>query len=140
MKKLISYCLFIIIIFPLVGCGKRDSRLDSFQVPIWNEGDLDWHTSKVRIYQVFSGKQPPFYSGDSFSYEIGKSPGGVLFFYQFSDFQNQFIEPISIIKGTRTISLQSGKLLAEAKINYFADGNRQGRILEHHKGSEPFKV
>lgn len=131
MKKQIIYYL-ILVILPLVGCGQRDSRLDSFQVPIWKESDLDWHTQNVTVYQVFSERKPPFHSGGTFSYEIGKTPGGVLFFYQFDDFQNQFVEPISIIKGARTISRRDGKLLAEARVNYFVDGNRQGREIEEY--------
>lgn len=57
--------------------------------------------------------------------------GNILFFYQFDDFQNQFVDPIQMVTGARTISLADGKLLAEAKVDYYIkDGNRQGRRLE----------
>lgn len=120
-----------------IACTDHSETLAKFDVPIWTEADLDWHTKNVRTQIVFSSSKPPYFDGGELTYEIGRTPGGVLFFHQFENHQNQFVEPISAIKGARSIDRKTGRLLAEARVRYFVDSGRQGRELEEfHYGPD----
>ena len=98
-----------------MGCTDHSEVLAKFDVPIWTESDLDWHTENVRTQIVFSSSKPPYFDGGELTYEIGRTPGGVLFFHQFTAHQNQFVEPISVIKGARTIDPSSGFKMKETE-------------------------
>jgi len=76
-----KFIIILTILFVILACNKRDDRLESITVPIWKDSDLNWHTPNVNMYQVLTERKPPYYSSATpLSYQIGKSPGGVLFF------------------------------------------------------------
>ena len=102
------------------------------QGPLWSADNLGWHTNKTVEYRHIIASHPPFYSGSSATLEFteGASPGGVLFYYDFGAFRNQFkLNDAFTIMGARTVD-ENGHLLAEARIRYYVNGNTQGRELE----------
>lgn len=126
----------------LGACGPSEAETKTLRTlssgPIWTSSDLGWHTDKAHLYDVMLDDNPPYWEGAApVRYEEAKSPGGVLFFHQFSAFQNQFVlDKNFTIIGARTVDSEK-RLVAEARVRYYADSGRQGRELEefHYDGN-----
>ena len=131
-KLLIVLTLLILI----MSCGKKGDQLDNIVIPIWKESDIYYNIPEIPVYQVILNGKPPFYKGPApFSYKIGKSPRGLVYFYKFEDFINFYINPISPIQGARTRDTEN-RIVAEARVRYFSIKDPkseyyiQGRELE----------
>jgi hypothetical protein len=109
--------------------------------PLWSKDNLGWHTEKILLNLNILSSNPPFYKGSlPLVYNSGSSPGGILFLYDFGDFQNQFkLNESFIIIGVRTID-EGKNLLAEARVRYYVKGNQQGIELEEFHYDSKGKV
>lgn len=137
--------------FALIGCSKRDDRLEQVKTPMWNDSDIEARKLKenqsVYVYSVIEPDRPKYYNGRMpLYYQAGYPPWGmraavsgkeIPLFYDFGDFKNWFIYQGPHLVGARTQD-KSGILLAKARLRYFVtDDGRQGIEAEEvHYGAD----